>query len=225
MDDVPILNPLDFHPRFQHITENIFKRLDKRSLANCSEVGKTWKNVIDSKNLSWILIIEVPSIQKYENTYPHVAAKTGQLEVFEKMMERRVDLNIKGWCDLTAFHYACESGHKKNAEFLMQKSVDFDIDLNAKDNYGKTAFHLVCLGGLLDIAKMLVQKSVEFNVDLNAKDDYGKTAFHFVCQEGLLDIVEMLMHNSIEFNIDLNAEENCGKTAFHFVCQRFFKYC
>ena len=109
MDDVAILNPLDFHPRFQHITENIFKRLDKRSLANCREVGKTWKNVIDSKNLSWILIIEVPSIQKYKNTYLHIAAKTGQLEVLEKIMERGVDLNTKGQFGRTAFHYACES--------------------------------------------------------------------------------------------------------------------
>ena len=147
MDDVPILNPLDFHPRFQHITENIFKRLDKRSLSNCREVGKTWKNTIDSKNLSWILIIEVPSIQKYKNTYLHIAVKTRQLEVFEKMMERGVDLNAKGQFGLTAFHYACGFGHKRIAEMLVQKSVDFDIDLNAKDNGGQTAFHLVCLGG------------------------------------------------------------------------------
>ena len=109
MDQVQILNPLDFHPRFQHITENIFKSLDKRSLSNCREVAKTWKNAIDSKSLPWILIVKAPSIQKYMYTYPHVAAKTGQVEIFEKIMERGVDLNTKGQFGRTAFHYACES--------------------------------------------------------------------------------------------------------------------
>ena len=59
-----ILNPLDFHPRFSHITEQILEQLDNKSLTNCREVAKYWQKVIDDRKLSWIRIVNFPIIPR-----------------------------------------------------------------------------------------------------------------------------------------------------------------
>ena len=48
----------------------------------------------------------------------------------------------------TAFHFACQFGHSKIAEMLMNKSTELNIELNVKDKYkGITAFHSACIHG------------------------------------------------------------------------------
>ena len=66
--DIPILNPLEFYPRFLHVAEQIFEQLDKKSLKNCREVAKSWQQCIDNKNLSWNQIIKIPTVLKNEDT-------------------------------------------------------------------------------------------------------------------------------------------------------------
>ena len=39
--------------------------------------------IIDNKNLPWIRIVNMPMILTNGNTYFHVAAETGQTEIFE----------------------------------------------------------------------------------------------------------------------------------------------
>ena len=51
------LNPMVFYPRFTHIAEKIFAFLDNKSLSNCREVGKSWQECIDNRNLLWIGIV------------------------------------------------------------------------------------------------------------------------------------------------------------------------
>ena len=76
------LSPLVFYPRFAHVTEQIFEQLDQKSLSNCKEVSKSWKEIIDHKNLPWIQIVNVPKILQNGETYLHHTAKTGQSEMF-----------------------------------------------------------------------------------------------------------------------------------------------
>ena len=114
-----------------------------------------------------------------------------------------------------AFQKACENGHLKMVEMLIQKSTKFNIDFNAKDEHGSTSFHYACEKGDSKIAEMLIQKSSEFNIDLNARHEDGKTAFQNACKYGHSKIAEMLIQKSSEFNIDLNAKDEDGMTAFH----------
>ena len=91
----PILNPLVFYPRFPHIPELIFEQLDDESLTDCREVSKSWQKCIDNKKFSWVHIVNIPTTLKYGNTYLHVAAKTGQLVMFEKILEFKEIKNSK----------------------------------------------------------------------------------------------------------------------------------
>ena len=48
-------------PGLQHISDDIFKLLDKKSLINCREVNSSWKNVLDEP-IFWL--------KKYKREYP-----------------------------------------------------------------------------------------------------------------------------------------------------------
>ena len=50
--------------RFQHIAQGIFEHLDNKSLVNCREVASSWQKYIDSKNLPWMRIVNIPTIIK-----------------------------------------------------------------------------------------------------------------------------------------------------------------
>ena len=75
-----------FCSRILHIAENIFEQLDEKSLSNCREVAKSWQNCIDRRNLVWIRIVNVPKILKNGDTYLHIAAKTGQVKVYNSIL-------------------------------------------------------------------------------------------------------------------------------------------
>ena len=72
--------------RFPFVAQQIFEKLDNKSLTKCREVSKMWKDFIDDRNYSWIRIIKIPTILQNENTYLHTAAKSGQIEMFEMII-------------------------------------------------------------------------------------------------------------------------------------------
>ena len=63
-------------------------------------------------------------------------------------------------CGETGFHYACENGHLKIVENLVQKSIEFNINLNATTIRGKTGYDYAIENGHTKIVDMLRQKSM-----------------------------------------------------------------
>ena len=212
--EVPLLNPMVFYARFSHISEDIFKKMDSKSLKNCREVSKPWQECIDNQDILW------NKIAKKENGGEafELACTSGHSKMAKVLIQKSAELNIdldhKDWLGETAFQNVCEYGNSKIAEMLIQKSTDFNIDLNAKDKYGMTGFHIACKFGSSKVAKMLIQTSTEFNIDLNAKDEDGKTAFHFACSYGNTSTIEMMINSVEYFKLDLTAKDNLGQTGF-----------
>ena len=48
------LNPMAFYWEFQHISEEIFEKLDVMSLQYCRQVSKSWQDCIDNQEILWI---------------------------------------------------------------------------------------------------------------------------------------------------------------------------
>ena len=68
------------------MAQEIFEKLDNKSLTKCREVSKLWKDFIDERNYPWIRIVKIPTIQTGSgNTFLHLSAKTGQIEMFETL--------------------------------------------------------------------------------------------------------------------------------------------
>ena len=62
---------------------------------------------------------------------------------------------------------ACENGHFKMANMLIEKATKLKIDVNARNEYQRTPFHLVCKYGNFEISQMLLNESTELHIDLN----------------------------------------------------------
>ena len=117
-----ILSPLSFHRRFTHITEKTFDQLDNTTLNNCRKVTKSCKGFIDSMNLPWIRIVDIPKIPRNGYTYLHVAAKTGQLEKFQIIFDMETKENPGNKIDKRPFLLVCQYGHFKMMKILLQES-------------------------------------------------------------------------------------------------------
>ena len=207
--------------RFPHLAEQIFQHLDNEDLAKSREVERLWQTFIDERNYLWLRIVNIPSILQGGNTYMHIAAECGQVDMFEKLLDEEENKNPKTHRGITPFLVACKKGHLNIALILLKKCNEFKIDLNSQDKYGQTAFHLACWKGHSEIAEMLMKNSTEMKMDLNIKDYYGRTAFYLACWMGHSEIAEMIIKKSSELKIDLNSKDNCYSwTAFHLASQR-----
>ena len=92
---LPALNPLSFYLGFKHISEQIFKNLDVKSLENCREVSKMWQNCIDNKKILWNEIIKIKGC----NEAFQLACKNGITKLVEILLQKSsefvIDYNAK----------------------------------------------------------------------------------------------------------------------------------
>ena len=65
----------------------------------------------------------------------HLAAQTGQIELFEEMLNEEKDKDPKTNSGHTPFHTACEFGQTQIAAMLIRNSALWKIDLNSKVGY------------------------------------------------------------------------------------------
>jgi ankyrin repeat protein len=132
--------------RFSHLAESIFEELDNQNLSKCLEVGHSWNSFIDYNNLLWIRIkkkyplqneAHIKPIDRYKTTINsenycttdlHLAALTGQTEIFQFLLQR---------------------------DFLSKKKI---IPYYNYYNLGMTPFHLAAEKGRLDICQVIVEK-------------------------------------------------------------------
>ena len=225
--DNALINPFEFYSRFPHIAERIIEKLDDSTLKNCRQVAKSWQNYIDDTNVSWIRIVNIPSIPQNGETYFQIAAKAGQSKITKMIIQnsKELDLDLNdGWNDgNTAFQLACLNGHLKVAENIVQESANFNINLNTgkfldegNEGHENTGFQLACKKGHLKLVEMLLEKSVNFDIDIHAMNANGQTAFHLACRNNILsleiNIIKMMIKISDCSKLDLTAKDNEGKT-------------
>ena len=229
--------------RFPHLAEKIFQQLDNEGLARSRQVEKLWQKFIDERNYPWLRIVDIPTILQDGDTYLHLAAQSGQMDMFEIILDEEKDKDPKSDVGETPFLTACSKGRMNVAfTYIYKKGDELEIDLNTKDHKKQTAFHLACLHGHSEIAEMIAKNSsntftttatTKLKIGLNNKNIDGSSAFHLACWQGHSEIAEMIMKNSSKLNIDLNSKNNTrdgnpgaynlrsisdGWTAFHFTC-------
>ena len=210
--------------RFPHLAERIFQQLDDKGLAKSRQVEKLWQKFIDERNYPWLRIVNIPTILQGGDTYLHLAAQCGQMDMFEIILDEEKDKDPRNNMGETPFLAACRKGCINIALILLNRTDELKIDLNThtKNYYGHGAFHLACVHGHSEIAEIIIKNSSKLKIGLNSKNSDGCSAFHLACWQGHSEIAEMIMKNSSKLNIDLNSKNNRsisdGWTAFHFTC-------
>ena len=215
--------------RFPHLAEKIFQKLDNEGLAKSREVKQVWQTFIDQRDYSWLRIVNIPNVLPKGNTFCHLAAKHGQIDVFEMLLNEDDNIDQKNDWDETPFIIACSKGHLNIVAMLLKKSDGLKINLNQRTNDNDfatrihytdvTGFHLACLNGHSEIAEMIMNASSRLKINLNIKDRWGTTAFLLACMNGHSKIAKTIINNSSKLQIDLSTEEY-GQKDKMFNCAR-----
>lgn len=135
------------------------------------------------------LIEKTPDVNKRNQALIH-AARKGDIEQMELLLDSGCDINAKNKDGDTALIMAAHSIQSAAIEFLAQKNAD----INAVNNAGKTAL-IVALRtqsgsytrqrSLKPDEIAIAHQLINLKPDVNAKDDYGQTALYLAALNNL----------------------------------------
>ena len=139
-------------------------------------------------------------LPKGANSYLHIAASVGHLEIFENIFENKEIWEPTDNIGMTPFHIACQYGNSEIANFLIKNTAK--LWLENVDKMRRTAFHLACKNGHLEIAAIVFKNFDESFINAENRMFMGSltglTAFQIACIEGHIELVELILRKSLE---------------------------
>ena len=170
--------------RFPHIIENMFKKLDNKTLIKCRKLSNSWQDMIDNQKEVWIRRIQnntncsqtslknilrkkkveslnALAIETYQfctKNFPlHSVAKEGHLEAYLLMFENVQDKNPIDFHGITPLHYAAQNGHLEVCQLILENVQE----KNPKSNDGWTPMHYAAQNGHKEEGKMNLENDQE----------------------------------------------------------------
>ncbi|KAL3489230.1 ankyrin repeat-containing domain protein [Aspergillus germanicus] len=138
----------------------------------------------------------------WDGDYPlHVAARHGNAQMCEILLEHGADLATRGYNDFTPLHLAAAQDYSSATEVL-QLLLDHGADLEATTRYGKTPIHVA--RGVKNIVCLH-----EAGANLDHQDSYDKTALHRAASVGDMEKYECL----VELGADESLRDRDGVSA------------
>ena len=123
------------------------------------------------------------------------AAKNGDIELVQRLLDRGADVNAQDDYGNTAL-----SNHHSISIDIVRLLLDKGADLDIKDRDGNTALMLSSYRGDTDIVKLLL----ESGANPNSRDNIGCTALLIASIEGHTDTVQLLLDRGANPNIPAN---------------------
>jgi len=168
-------------------------------LHSCVEKSDTTRVLELLKQGEHLILINQPNSN---GVYPlHVAAKVGNVQIAEILIQN----NAKGGCldqyGLTPLHYAARSGNKDVLIYLL-KQKGTQVDCQEKGFW--TPLHYATYYKHTDLVKILC----EYKASVDETNVESKTALHLACEAGYKEIIEILM----AFGASVNMTDREGKT-------------
>ncbi|XP_037657401.1 ankyrin repeat and death domain-containing protein 1B [Choloepus didactylus] len=147
----------------------------------------------------------LPNERSFQN-----AAKSNNLDLMEKLFEKKVNINAVNNLNRTALHFAVGRNHLSAVDFLLCHKARVDV----ADKHGLTVVHLAAWAGSLEIMLMLVKAGA----DQRAKNQDGMNALHFAAQGNNVRITEYLIQ---ELHLqDLDQPDEKGRKPFLLAAER-----
>jgi len=153
---------------------------------------------------------DITAIDKYGNNALHLACKfSNSVETVNWLIDKaNMDIETRGFNQLTPFLCATDKGQLKVLELLKNKGAD----ITAIDKNGDSALHLACgFSNSIETVNWLIDKA---NIDIETKGKYQRTPFLKAAYEGQLDILKLLRNKGA----DITAIDEDGDSALHLAC-------
>jgi len=158
------------------------------SLAACDQNTELMELIIDEEKeaieQSLAAGTDVNETNAYGWTPLMHAARVGNLEVFNLLLEKGADVHIQDTNGRTALMKATLAGNLEIAKILLQHSAD----VNTLDEMHRSALHWTVSRGRFEIAKLLL----EHGADTTIKTDDGWTPEMLAQKEGEVEIYDLL---------------------------------
>jgi ankyrin repeat protein len=129
----------------------------------------------------------------------HLAASTGNLPVFNLLLENGADTDVKNDVGETPLNYAVYYGSEPIVQLLLQQSLQ---EVKTRANDGESLLHYAVRGGHLSMMDLLLMTEPTL---LEEDDNNGRTALFLAVFLGKKDIIEFLLHHGCQITLrDIN---------------------
>ena len=220
--------------KLPHLSENIFGRLDDRSLVSCREVSKTWQGYVDSQRIYWIrqIIKCNPPQSKFHGEWKKVLDKTPIeiLKEFARLVGSRPPhieyspLHIAGIIgDVELFKSIQQkTGLNENSESNTSGMTAF----HPRNSLGFTPLHYAAHHGHVNICQLICEKIIGTGLHLRSsspvkmvygpESNSGFTPLHFAACFGHVEVCKFLCLNLEE----KNPRNKYGLTPLHIAAEK-----
>ncbi len=152
-------------------------------------------------------LLEVQTTTQARSKIVHVAAKEGNLQLVQALIDKYNQLNNLDKAGNTALGYAAAFGKIEVMKGLLKTG------LVVANNNGATALHVAAAFGQNEAAKWLLEQkdgNDKLLFDINTPDKAGRTALHSAAQSGKIEVMKELLKTG------LVVANNKGATALHY---------
>ena len=174
----------DANLRFPHISEQILKELDNKSLTLCRELSTSMCDFIDNTKIPWMRIIQ-KSLPDWDN----------QKESWSILRRVRVDTVRQLACRIrlqwqvagrTPLHFAARFRIRRGQMDVFLDVFERSKDKNPQDGNGETPLHTAALHGHLEVCQLILEQ-VE---DKNPKDNFGETPLDLATNVNVRNLIK-----------------------------------
>ncbi|KAM5264372.1 ankyrin repeat and death domain-containing protein 1B [Ctenodactylus gundi] len=147
----------------------------------------------------------LPNERSFQN-----AAKSNHLDLMEKLLEKKVNINAVNNMNRTALHFAVGANHISAVDFLLKHKARVDV----ADKHGLTVIHLAAWSGSFEVMLLLVKAGA----DQRAKNQDGMNALHFAARGNSVQVVEYFIQD-LHLQ-ELNQPDKRGRKPFLLAAER-----
>jgi hypothetical protein len=140
----------------------------------------------------------------------HPASWLGHAEVVRVLLKCDVDVNARGYADMSPLHLASVHGHLD----IVKCFLDHGADVNFQDGHDRVPLSLAAEKGHVEIVRVLL----EHNADANFRNKRGLTLIHQACAYSSYN--DALVRLLLEHGVDPNARDDNRRTPLHLVASR-----
>ncbi len=168
---------------------------------------------LEGATCQWVGEWRPPEKDGEDHTALGLAAESGNVGLVERLLDKGVDVNAKGFQSARPLHYAAKSGHCEIIELLIKRGATVD----AKKYGGRTPLHEAAYARRVSRDLVAVETLpaaallIEHGADVNARDSQKWTPLHNAASAGRVEVAALL----IEHGADVNARENYKETPLH----------
>ncbi|XP_069104161.1 uncharacterized protein [Argopecten irradians] len=148
----------------------------------------------------------VPLIDKAGRTALHDGAASGNMDVYNELINAGLSPTDSPHDGTTVLHIAAENCHSDLARHIIIKTPDIVLYM---DHTGKTALHAAAAGGTWALFKKVCQ----FGISPKCTTDNGSTVLHIAAEHGNVPLVKTLVQGISEL---VHIVDDEGRTAMHF---------